>query len=120
MALKELAVHRERGTCCELPAIDSEWAEQTASLMKALADPTRLTMVATLWKAAQPVCVCDFTECLPMEQPTVSHHLRWLREAELVRCERRGTWVYYRLAPGVHARLRRAVNSLFSLKTKAA
>jgi len=95
MALKELAVPRERGTCCELPAIDSEWAEQTASLMKALADPTRLTMVATLWKAAQPVCVCDFTDELEVTQPTISHHMAKLREAGLVACEKRGIWVYY-------------------------
>ncbi len=56
--------------------------------------------MATLARAEDEVCVCDFTEALPLEQPTVSHHLKILREAGLVTCERRGTWVYYRLAAG--------------------
>src|SRR5579872_4872624 len=91
-----------------------------AQLFKALGDPHRLAILATLARAKDEVCVCDFTAGLPLEQPTVSHHLRWLREAGLVRSQRRGTWVYYRLAPGVIARLRRAVNTLFSQKVAAA
>lgn len=91
-----------------------------AQLFKALGDPHRLAILATLARAKDEVCVCDFTAGLPLEQPTVSHHLRWLREAGLVRCERRGTWVYYRLAPGAIGRLRRAVNGLLSEKAIAA
>jgi ArsR family transcriptional regulator, arsenate/arsenite/antimonite-responsive transcriptional repressor len=91
-----------------------------ALLFKALGDPHRLAILATLARAKDDVCVCDFTAGLPLEQPTVSHHLRWLREADLVRSQRRGTWVYYRLAPGAMGRLRRAVNALFSQKALAA
>jgi ArsR family transcriptional regulator len=98
MALKELPVVRERGVCCALPYVDRDWAEQTSALMKALADPTRLTMVAALWKAAQPVCICDFTDDLELTQPTISHHMAKLRESGLVDCEKRGIWVYYRLS----------------------
>lgn len=91
-----------------------------AQLFKALGDPHRLAILATLARAKDDVCVCDFTAGLPLEQPTVSHHLRWLRDADLVRCERKGTWVYYRLAPGAMARLRKATSALFSQKAAAA
>ncbi|HKW45149.1 MAG TPA: metalloregulator ArsR/SmtB family transcription factor [Candidatus Eremiobacteraceae bacterium] len=91
-----------------------------AQLFKALGDQHRLVILATLARARDEVCVCDFTAGLSLAQPTVSHHLRWLRDADLVRSERRGTWVYYRLAPGVNGRLRKAVNALFSEKAAAA
>jgi len=99
--------------------VDAGFADH-AQLFKALGDPHRLTILATLARAKGEVCVCDFSAGLPLEQPTVSHHLRWLREADLVKCERRGTWVYYRLAPGVLARLRKAVNALIPEKAIAA
>ncbi len=81
-------------------------------LFKALGDPHRLTMLATLARADDEVCVCDFTSALPLNQPTVSHHLKILRDAELVTWERRGTWVYYRLAPRTQDRLAAALTSL--------
>jgi ArsR family transcriptional regulator, arsenate/arsenite/antimonite-responsive transcriptional repressor len=99
--------------------VDADFDDH-ALLFKALGDPHRLAILATLARAKDEVCVCDFTAGLPLEQPTVSHHLRWLREADLVRSTRKGTWVYYRLAPGVMGRLRRAVNALFSQKALAA
>src|SRR5579859_2129471 len=99
--------------------VDADFADH-AQLFKALGDQHRLTILATLARAKDEVCVCDFAAALPLEQPTVSHHLRWLREADLVTCERRGTWVYYRLAPGVLARLRKAVNTLIPEKAIAA
>ena len=99
--------------------VDTDFSEH-AQLFKALADPHRLAILATLARARDEVCVCDFTAGLPLEQPTVSHHLRWLRDAQLVRTTRRGTWVYYRLAPGVVSRLRKAINALFSEKAAAA
>jgi ArsR family transcriptional regulator len=106
--------------CCPpTDVVDADFTEQ-AQLFKALADPHRLAILATLASAKGEVCVCDFTAGLPLEQPTVSHHLRWLRDADLVTSERKGTWVYYRLASGVSLRLRRAVNSLFSEKAAAA
>jgi DNA-binding transcriptional ArsR family regulator len=79
--------------------------EAPATLLKALADPHRLTILASLARAEGEVCVCDFTAGLPLNQPTVSHHLKILRDAGLVACERRGTWVYYRLAGDARQRL---------------
>ncbi len=90
-----------------------------AALLKAVADPYRLTMLATLAAAADEVCVCEFTDALPLNQPTVSHHLRILREAGLVTCERRGTWVYYRLADDANARLSDALTNVFQQKVPA-
>ncbi|MGA7746478.1 MAG: metalloregulator ArsR/SmtB family transcription factor [Candidatus Aquilonibacter sp.] len=87
-----------------------------AALLKAAADPYRLTMLATLAAAEDEVCVCEFTDALPLNQPTVSHHLRILREAGLVTCERRGTWVYYRLANDANARLADALANVFQQK----
>src|SRR5919108_2914534 len=73
-------------------------------LLQALADPTRLAIVRQL--ADQPeVCACDFTACCDVRQPTVSHHLKVLRDAGIVTSERRGSWIYYRLAPAAAERL---------------
>lgn len=88
---------RQRGVCCGLPDVDATWAEETAELMKALADPTRLTMIASLWKAKEPICICDFTAGMELSQPTISHHMAKLKELGLVESEKRGIWVYYRL-----------------------
>src|SRR6185436_1964617 len=71
----------------------------------ALGDPTRLAIVRELAGADQ-VCACDFSSCCDVRQPTVSHHLRVLREAGVIESEKRGTWVYYRLAPAAADRLR--------------
>ena len=89
---------RQRGACCELPAVNESWANQTSDLMKALADPTRLTMLASLWKADAPICICDFTAGLGLTQPTISHHMAKLKAAGLVDSEKRGIWIYYRLS----------------------
>src|SRR5579884_2252412 len=95
--------------CCPPKGLSREVFSESAALLKAVADPHRLTILATLARAEDDVCVCDFTDGLPLNQPTVSHHLRILREAGLVTCERRGTWVYYRLADDAYARLDNAV-----------
>jgi DNA-binding transcriptional ArsR family regulator len=73
-------------------------------LLAALADPTRLAIVRQL-AADVETCACDFTDCCDVGQPTVSHHLRVLREAGIVTSERRGQWIFYRLAPDVTQRL---------------
>jgi ArsR family transcriptional regulator, arsenate/arsenite/antimonite-responsive transcriptional repressor len=73
-------------------------------LLQALADPVRLSIVRQLAAARGPVCACDLTECCTVRQPTVSHHLRTLREAGLVTTERRGTYIYYALAPDLARR----------------
>ncbi|HET9456072.1 MAG TPA: metalloregulator ArsR/SmtB family transcription factor [Candidatus Limnocylindrales bacterium] len=74
-------------------------------LFHALADPTRLAIVRELTGAPE-VCACDFTSCCDVRQPTVSHHLKVLREAGVIEGERRGSWIFYRLAPGIAERLR--------------
>src|SRR3954464_13544097 len=73
-------------------------AERLAKLFQALADPTRVAIVNRL-SAAESACVCDLTAAFDLSQPTISHHLRILREAGLVEWERRGTWAYYRVVP---------------------
>ncbi len=73
-------------------------------LLSALADPTRLAIVRQL-AADTETCACDFTSCCDVGQPTVSHHLKVLREAGIVTSERRGQWIFYRLAPDVAGRL---------------
>jgi len=102
--------------CCPPASVVHDDFEPAAILLKAIADPYRLTMLATLATASDEVCVCDFTDALPLNQPTVSHHLRILREAALVTCERRGTWVYYRIAPDAQARVGEALASIFKQK----
>ena len=93
-----------------------EAAEELAATFKALADPTRVAIVNRL-ACGEECCVCDLTDTFELSQPTVSHHLRVLREAGLVESERRGTWGYYRLVPEAIERLRGAfeVESLVSV-----
>jgi ArsR family transcriptional regulator, arsenate/arsenite/antimonite-responsive transcriptional repressor len=79
------------------PPLRASVAESLASRLKALADPARVAIVNRL-AGTEEVCVCEFTGPLRLSQPTVSHHLRVLREAGLIEVARkRGTWVYYRL-----------------------
>ncbi len=112
VALKELPVIRERGVCCALPAVSSSWAEEKAELMKALSDPTRLTIIASLWKAEAPICICDFTAGLDLGQPTISHHMAKLKEADLIDAEKRGIWIYYRLRDKLPTSTRKLLSQL--------
>ncbi len=66
---------------------------------KVLGDGTRLQIVNLLHRAEAPLCACEIEACFDLSQPTISHHLRLLREAGLVTARRRGTWMYYDLAP---------------------
>jgi ArsR family transcriptional regulator len=96
--------------CCGpgTPALDPGEADLLAARFKALADPTRVTILNRL-AAADEVCVCDFVAVLGLAQPTVSHHLKVLRDAGLVESSRRGTWAYYRLVPYAVDALREAL-----------
>jgi ArsR family transcriptional regulator len=78
--------------------IDRADAEALAERFKALADPTRVGIVNRL-AGSEEVCVCDLTAAFELSQPTISHHLRVLRDVGLVRAAKRGTWSYYRLVP---------------------
>jgi Predicted transcriptional regulators len=82
-----------------------------AQLLQALADPTRLAIVRQL-SVERETCACDLIVGIDLTQPTVSHHLRVLREAGLVTADRRGSWVYFALAPDGIARLQRLVSGL--------
>jgi ArsR family transcriptional regulator, arsenate/arsenite/antimonite-responsive transcriptional repressor len=96
--------------CCgpETEPLAEDEREELALRFKALADPTRVAIINCL-SAADEVCVCNLTETFDLSQPTVSHHLRILREAGLVESERRGTWAYYRLVPETIEALRGAL-----------
>ena len=80
--------------------LDRDEASQLAQLLKAVADPSRLQLLALI-RASEDgeICVCDLTEPLGLSQPTVSHHLKVLTEAGLIRREQRGTWAWYSLEP---------------------
>ncbi len=93
------AVERRRGACCQVEvALAPERAAAAAALLKALADPMRLSILATLGRTRDPVCVCDFTASYALSQPTISHHMARLRAAGLVQAHKHGIWTYYRLA----------------------
>jgi ArsR family transcriptional regulator, arsenate/arsenite/antimonite-responsive transcriptional repressor len=78
-------------------ALDEEQARASAEVFKALGDPHRVRIVSLLAASDDAVCVCDLTPALGISQPTVSHHLKKLLTAGLIRRERRGTWSYYSL-----------------------
>jgi ArsR family transcriptional regulator len=105
--------------CCPPRGLHQADFESAAALLKAAGDPHRLTILASLARADDEMCVCDFTAGLPLNQPTVSHHLRILRDAGLVTCERRGTWVYYRLAYDARQRLHDALALVLPKKVHA-
>ncbi len=86
--------------CCvplAAPEPSDEQTAATADLFRALADPARVRIVNALATSAEPVCVCHLVEPLGLSQPTVSHHLKKLVEAGLLRREQRGRWAFYSL-----------------------
>ncbi len=101
-----------------MPVYDRDVADE-ATLFKALADPARVTILATLARADHEVCVCDFSAGLDLNQSTISHHLKLLKDAGLVNSVRRGTWGYYSLAPDARGRLESALSSVLPTKVLA-
>ena len=88
--------------CCEptvLPEVDATSAARIAAVAKALSDPIRVQLVDVLRGHAGEVCVCELEPLFDVSQPTLSHHLRKLREAGIVGVERRGLWAYYYVHP---------------------
>ncbi|SEG84566.1 transcriptional regulator, ArsR family [Thermomonospora echinospora] len=98
----------EQACCAPLvcaPLTESEAAE-LASLFKAIADPVRLRLLSLIaCHEGGEACVCDLTAAFELTAPTISHHLKVLKRAGLIDSQRRGTWVYYRLNPGMLERL---------------
>ncbi len=101
----ELAPKQKRPAgerCCEpvvYPDVERDEAIRMADVAKALGDPIRLQLVDVLRKHAGKVCVCELVPLFELSQPTVSHHLKVLREAGIVGSERRGLWAYYYVNP---------------------
>jgi len=88
--------------CCEpvvYPDVERVHAARMATVAKALGDPIRLQLVDVLRKHAGKVCVCELVPLFDLSQPTVSHHLKVLREAGIVDSERLGLWAYYYVIP---------------------
>ncbi len=88
--------------CCEplvFPEIPAGDAQRLAAVAKALSDPVRVQLIDVLRGHAGKVCVCELVPLFDIGQPTLSHHLRKLREAGLIDCERRGLWAYYYVLP---------------------
>jgi ArsR family transcriptional regulator, arsenate/arsenite/antimonite-responsive transcriptional repressor len=81
------------------PEVSKVDADRLAQVAKALADPVRVQLVDVLRRHAGKVCVCELVPLFDIGQPTLSHHLRKLRDAGLVDCERRGLWSYYYVLP---------------------
>lgn len=97
MSKQELSLEPVGGCCVPImdAALDSIAAVEGAAVFKALGDPVRLRLMSIIASAGEEICVCDITPQFDVSGPTISHHLKVLREAGLVGCERRGTWVYY-------------------------
>lgn len=109
------------GACCEAPPLlreplSTQEAAQMVVTLKALADPVRLQLFSAIAShAGGEACVCDISVGVDVSQPTVSHHLKVLRDAGLLASERRASWVYYSVIPeALHA-----LSALLNLKDTA-
>jgi ArsR family transcriptional regulator len=96
----ELGITDISSAACCTPIVDEALSEAAAVDLargfKALGDPVRLRLLSMIAaRGGGEICVCDLTDAFQVKGPTISHHLRVLREAGLIDCERRGTWVYY-------------------------
>lgn len=114
MKREVIPIERKLGErCCDPAArsrIPSHQARETASGFEIFAHPVRLQLLDVLARNEGRVCVCDLQAAVPVKQPTVSHHLRLLREAGLVHSEKSGQWVYYRVRRDVLQELSRRVS----------
>jgi ArsR family transcriptional regulator len=103
VSIHELPVLGQDPSCCSdltSAPLTQDQAADLAGVFKALGDPVRLRLLSMIasW-GGDEVCVCELTPAFELSQPTISHHLKLLRLAGLIDCERRGTWVYYWLVP---------------------
>jgi ArsR family transcriptional regulator len=109
---EELAVvGMQPAESCAQPALVSEPIDEAsaaglAQVFKALGDPVRLRLISLIGaRQGGEVCVCDLASAFDLTQPTISHHLKVLREAGLIDSDRRGTWIYYRVVPAALERM---------------
>ena len=103
--------------CCTppgQPSISEADATEYAGWFKALADPTRIRILNLLAQSSEPVCVCDITDQFPLGQPTISHHLKVLRDVRFVIAERRGTFMHYQVNQACLAELPEAARRILN------
>ncbi len=95
---------RAKGEVCRepvvFPDVDRDQAERLATLAKALGDPIRIQLLDVLRRHPGKACVCELVPLFDVSQPTISHHLRVLREAGIVESEKQGLWAFYHVLPG--------------------
>lgn len=101
----ELFAQDSEEACCTPilvePALVAKQARKAADIFNALADPTRLTLLSLIARSERgEACVCDLTAFFNMGQPSISHHLKVLKDADLIQGDKRGKWVYYSLVNG--------------------
>ncbi|MBE7193067.1 MAG: helix-turn-helix transcriptional regulator [Gordonia polyisoprenivorans] len=104
MSKQDLPLLDVSGCCSPLTRepLTADLAGDLARMFKALGDPARLRLLSLVASHENgEACVCDISDTFDLSQPTISHHLKVLREAGLLDCERRGTWVYYWVIPAV-------------------
>ena len=121
---KQLRITDVGTAACCVPMVDEALTESAAVDLargfKALGDPIRLRLLSLIaMRGGGDVCVCDLTEQFEVTGPTISHHLRVLRQAGLIDCERRGTWVYYWMVPSALAALSQLLDTS-ALRTEPA
>jgi len=113
MAKAQGVANRKRGERCGVSCgkdtLPGREAERLTHAMEVLAHPVRLQILAVLLRHEGRACVCDVEAAVPVKQPTVSHHLKLLREAGLVTAEREGLWAYYRVRREKLAELRTTI-----------
>lgn len=98
-----MATRAKPAGCCAPRAVrplPERKLERLTTIAKALADPNRIELLRLLVRQAEPVCACDIVKHFDLSQPTISHHLKILKEARLLRGTRNGLWVFYQVAPG--------------------
>lgn len=98
----------EQACCASIQPLRLEAGEVTelSAIFKAIGNPVRLQILDILSRQDKQVCVCDLESCFDLSQPTISHHLRVLRQVGLVDSEQRGTWVYYFVREDTMGRIR--------------
>ena len=104
--------------CCTppgQPTVSEADASEYAAWFKALADPTRIRILNLLATNEEPVCVCDITDHFPLGQPTISHHLKVLRDVRFVVAERRGTFMHYQVNQACLAELPGAARRILNV-----
>lgn len=114
MSKQTLPIAQTEPCCSPLvrEPLTEDWAGDLARMFKALGDPVRLRLLSMVAShEGGEACVCDLSAGFQLTQPTISHHLKVLRETGLLKCERRGTWVYYWVVPSALAQLSAVLGS---------